>query len=338
MTGGTAVAGDVRAEYRDGGAAGAILAVDSLRHSFGAREVLQGLSFAVRRGEVFGLLGPNGSGKSTVLQVLCGLLPLQAGTISLDGVPLPGVTRRLRAQLGVVFQSPSLDLALTPRENLELAATLHAIPRSVASKRITTHLEAAGLADRALEPAGRLSGGMRRRLDLARALLHEPRLLLLDEPTAGLDEASFRNTWQHLEALREGRDLSVLVSTHRPDEAARCTRLAVLSEGRAAMVATPAELRRMVSPDVIVLRGEDPRAIGDAVSAHLGVAAVVAGGEVRIECERGHSLVPRIVEALGAGRLTSVSLQRPDLADVFLKITGRALDDAGHAIGLEEAA
>jgi ABC-2 type transport system ATP-binding protein len=322
-----------------GSAAGAqvpVLSVSGLTHRFGARSALAGLSFDVLASEVFGLLGPNGSGKSTAIAVLCGLLPLQEGTVRLDGVSLAPTSRRLREQIGVVFQSPSLDPKLTARENLALAATMQAIPRSIARERIEEQLQVARLAERSNEPVGRFSGGMRRRLDIARALLHRPRILLLDEPTAGLDEASFRHTWEHLEAQRRRQELTIVVSTHRPDEAERCSRLAVIAGGRADLIATPLELKQKTSSDLIVLRGADPEAIAARVHEAVGLAGRVEHGEVLVECERGHELVPRIVEAFDPGRLASVSLRHPSLADVFLKLTGAALD--GDAAPAREAA
>ena len=304
------------------------LRVTGLTHSYGRRPVLAGLSFHVASGEVVGLLGPNGSGKSTALSVLCGLEPQQGGSLHLDGEPVRGGARALLARTGVIFQSPSLDDKLTARQNLALAARLRALPRGAAERALVDReLARARLTDRADEPVGRLSGGMKRRLDIARALLHQPSLLLLDEPTAGLDEASFRATWEHLDAVRRERSVSILVSTHRADEAERCDRVVVLADGRAATVATPEELRARVAHDLIVLTGPEPEALRALVEERLGVAATVDGGTVRIECERGHALIPRLVEALPDGRLDTVSLRHPSLADVFLALTGGSLDD-----------
>ena len=301
-----------------------LLRISGLVHQYRDRAVLTGLDLAVRRGEVFGLLGPNGSGKSTAFAVLAGLLPCQGGTIAFDGTAMATADRRLRAQMGVVFQSPSLDAKLTCRQNLELAATLRRVRH--ASERVDEQLAAAGLADRASDLVGQLSGGMRRRLDIARALLHGPRLLLMDEPTAGLDESSFRTTWQRLLAMRAGSDLTVLLTTHRPEEAELCDRIAVLSDGKALVTDTPQALRERVSSDVVVLKGEAPETLATEAAARFGLPTLLDGDEVVIECDRGHELIPRIVEAFGSGRLTSVSLRRPGLGDVFLKITGHTLE------------
>jgi ABC-2 type transport system ATP-binding protein len=168
---------------------------------------------------------------------------------------------------------------------------------------------------------------MKRRLDLARALIHEPRLLLMDEPTSGLDEAAFRNTWERLDTMRAGRELSILVTTHRPEEGERCDRVAVLSGGKIIAVDAPQTLREQVAADVIVLSGKDPAALCKEAQSHFDFPCRVDGDGVVMECEKGHELIPRIVEAFPNGRLDSVSLRRPSLADVFLKMTGTGLDN-----------
>ncbi|MCZ7587015.1 MAG: ABC transporter ATP-binding protein [Deltaproteobacteria bacterium] len=311
------------------------LRVEGVRHRFGDREVLRGVNIDVRRGEVFGLLGPNGSGKSTLLAVLAGTLPMQDGKLFLDGRPVKAGDRSLREKIGVVFQSPALDPKLTARQNLQLAGYIQGLSGAVARRRTEKHLELVDLADRADEPVEHFSGGMKRKLDIARAMLHEPELLLLDEPTAGLDEAAFRTTWQRLDAVREGRELTVLLTTHRPDEGERCHRLAVISSGATEVVDTPRALKRRLSGDLVVVTAADREEICRAVRERFSLACTVEDGEVLIECEKGHELVPRLVEAFPAGRLESVALRHPNLADVFFKITGRQLDEEN---GFAEAA
>src|SRR5512134_354863 len=197
----------------------------------GGRDVLRGVSLAARPGEIFGLLGPNGAGKSTLFAILAGLLRPDAGRFFLDGRAIAPGARALRARAGIVFQEPGLDGKLSAAENLRLAAALHLVPRSDAPARIAGLLREAGLADRAREPVERLSGGMRRRLELARALVHRPDVLVMDEPTVGLDAAAFRAFWAGVEALRRDEGTTVVLTTHRPDEAERCDRLAVLARG-----------------------------------------------------------------------------------------------------------
>lgn len=308
------------------------LSVRGLRHRFQDRAVLEGLDLDVRRGEILGLLGPNGSGKSTALAVIAGLLPRQEGSITWNGRELSGADRAFRAETGVVFQRPAVDPKLTALQNLVLAGSLHGLAPSVRRERAARLLDAAGLADRAHDVVGEFSGGMKRRLDLARALVHEPRLLVMDEPTAGLDEASFRETWERVGGMRAGRDVTVLVATHRPDEAQRCDRLAVIAAGRIERVATPQELQSMVSRDVVVLEGREASRLEVEVSRRFSLTVLREGDRVLVESERGHELIPRLVEGLGDFRLDAVSLRRPTLADAFLKITGRRLGDDAAAI------
>lgn len=307
---------------------GALLCVRGLVVRYGERTVLEGLSFAVDRGEIFGLLGPNGSGKSTTFAVLTGLLEPAAGEIFLDGERVAAGDRRLRARLGVVFQNPSLDPRLSARENLALGAALYRVPRAEARARAEELLAFADLAQRADEPVARYSGGMRRRLELARALLHRPDVLLMDEPTTGLDEVSFQRTWQRIDALRRTEGLTVILTTHRPEEAERCDRLAVIHGGKIVAVDTPEHLRARVSGDVIALEARDPDAVADMVRAKFALEPHVSEGRVLIERERGHELIPRLVEAFPTGTLEAVSMRRPSLADAFLKLTGRSLDAA----------
>ncbi|HET8734182.1 MAG TPA: ABC transporter ATP-binding protein [Anaeromyxobacteraceae bacterium] len=311
---------------RDGaGGAPARLAADGLRFAYGDRTALDGVSFSIAPGEVFGFLGPNGAGKSTLFAILAGLLAPSSGRIWLDGRPLDAASRALRARMGVVFQEPSLDAKLTAEENLRLGAALFRVPRAEARLRVAELLAAAGLSDRARDPAGKLSGGMRRRLEIARALVHRPDVLLLDEPTTGLDALSFRRTWEALRGSAGPGGATVVLTTHRPDEAAHCDRLAILSRGRVVAVETPASLLTRVAGDVVVVEADEAAALAAEIGQRLGLRARVAGDVVSIERERGHELVPRLVESFPAGRFRSVSVRRPGLADAFLHVAGEDL-------------
>jgi ABC-2 type transport system ATP-binding protein len=304
------------------------LAIEEVALRRGGRDVLRGVSLAVGRGEIFGLLGPNGAGKSSLFAVLAGLLRPDAGRFRLDGAAIDAGARALRARAGIVFQEPGLDGKLTGEENLRLAAALHRVPAAVARERIPRLLASAGLADRGREPVERLSGGMRRRLELARALVHAPELLVMDEPTVGLDAGAFRAFWDGIEALRRAEGTTVVLTTHRPDEAERCDRLAVLARGRIVACATPDALRARVSGDVLVVEADGPDEVAGILAERLGVTARVRGEGVQIEREAGHALVPRIVEVFPPGRLRSISLRRPTLADAYLAVTGEALEEA----------
>ncbi|HKU42016.1 MAG TPA: ABC transporter ATP-binding protein [Polyangiales bacterium] len=303
------------------------LALRGLRHAFGGRRVLDGVSLEVLPGELFGLLGPNGCGKSTTLRVLTGGLIPDAGEIWWRGQRVAPGDRALRSSLGVVFQSPSLDQRLSARENLMLAARLQGYRGREAETRVTRALEFADLQPRAAEKVAALSGGMKRRLELSRALLHDPALLLLDEPTTGLDEASFQRAWQHIAQLRARNNASVIVATHRAEEAAQCDRVAVLDQGRLVACDTPQALIDRVSGDVLALDVADPKVAAEEIRRRFGLEARLLDGKLLLERERGHELVPRLVEALPAGSIRSLSMHRPSLADVFVKLTGRSLGE-----------
>ena len=301
------------------------LAATGLRKAFGARIALDDVSFSVAPGEIFGLLGPNGAGKTTAFRLLCGLLPADGGAFTFDGQPADPTSSRFRQRLGVVFQDPSLDLKLTGRENLALGAALHGLPRRHAAVRIVDALDLMQLGSRADEPAARYSGGMRRRLEIARVLLHDPDLLLLDEPGRGVDPEALRRIWDQIETLRARRGLSVIVTTHQPEEAERCRRVAVLDAGRVVATGTPDDLRARVSGDVVRVEADAPEEIAATLGSRLGLSPRIVDGAVTVEAPRGHELVPRIVELFPPGRLRSVATARPTLADVFAQITGRAL-------------
>jgi ABC-2 type transport system ATP-binding protein len=301
------------------------LRVRGLSRRFGTRVALEGLDFDVAPGEVFGLLGPNGAGKTTAFRLLSGLLPPDAGTIALDGRETSPAARDYRARLGVVFQEPSLDLKLTGRENLRLGAALYGLSRAVAAQRIDEALRVMDLGARADEATAKYSGGMRRRIEIARVLLHDPDLLLLDEPGRGVDPDALRRIWDELAARQASRGTSLIVTTHQPEEAERCHRIALLDGGRVTATGTPDELRARVSGDVVRVRGERPEELAETIRARLGLSGVVLDGDVVLEAPRGHELVPRVVELFAPGRLASVATSRPTLADVFAKLTGRGL-------------
>jgi ABC-2 type transport system ATP-binding protein len=298
-----------------------------LRKAFGDRLALDDVSFEVGPSEILGLLGPNGAGKTTAFRLLSGLLPADQGTFALDGETLDPTRRDYRQRLGVVFQEPSLDLKLTGRENLALGAALYGLARRDAGLRIDQALTLMELGTRADEPASRYSGGMRRRIEIARVLLHDPDVLILDEPGRGVDPEALRRIWGEVEGLCASRALSVIVTTHQPEEAERCHRIAILDRGRIVAAGTPDELRARVAGDVLRIEAERPDEIARDLEArlHLKARVMEGGGWLSVEAPRGHELVPRVVELFPPGRLRSVATARPTLADVFAKLTGRAL-------------
>lgn len=318
---------------RDAAAVAPRLAAKNVTMRYAWRSALDDVSFELRAGELFGILGPNGSGKSTLMRCLTGLIRPTVGTFWLDGKPIEPADRALRASMGVVFQEPSLDPKLTCAENLRLGAELFAVPRADAKERARELLAFMELADRADEPVHTLSGGLKRRLEIARALIPRPSLLVLDEPTTGLDQAAFVRTWRLLMGLKRAQGLTILVSTHRVEEAEQCDRLVVLDRGRVVECDTPARLLERVAGDVLTIETEHPNTMAEDLREHFGAIVHVTEDAVVAEHREGHLLVPRIVESFPAGTIRSISMRRPTLADAFLKLTGRTLEEAEREQG-----
>ena len=303
------------------------VATTDLRRSFDGRPALDGVSLRVQRGELFGLLGPNGGGKTTLFQILATILPFTSGGVSVLGHALPAAAADVRARIGVVFQAPSLDRFLTVGENLAHQGNLYGLRGAALESRIAACLELVRLTDRRKDVVGTLSGGMKRRVELAKGLLHEPGLLLLDEPTTGLDPNARRDFWDHLAALRD-RGVTCLVTTHLLEEAERCDRIAILDRGRVVAEGTPEELRAAIGGEVVTAvprvaaRLEQVR---DAIEDCFKVQVRAVGGGLHVETKDGASLVHDLLRGFGRD-LASVTVGKPTLEDVFLRATGRRLD------------
>ena len=300
-----------------------VLAVRGLTRSYGARVAVADLDFEVAPGEILGLMGPNGAGKTTTFEILAGLRRADAGQLLWHGKPASPAAPELRARTAVVFQRPSVDIKLTARENLVLGAALYGVTGATARARVDAVLGLVGLDGRAGERVETFSGGMRRRLELGRALLLEPELLILDEPTEGLDPGLFRAFWQTVRRLADERGTAVLLTTHDALEGEECDRILILDGGRAVASGTPEELKARLGGDVIVIAADRLDEIAEGLAA-LSLTADVVDGELQVTAPRGHELVPRIVEAFPHGRLRSVGLRPPNLADVFVAVTGKA--------------
>jgi len=295
--------------------------VRDLVHRYDSRTALNGVSFDVRPAELFGLLGPNGSGKTTMFRILSTLMVPVAGQAVILGHDAAKDPSQLRREIGVVFQAQSIDLKLTATENLQHQGHLYGLHGSGLRSRIKEILERVRLADRAKDLAETFSGGMQRRLELAKGLLHGPRVLLLDEPTTGLDPGARRDLWQYLSILRDEEQVTVLVTTHLMEEAERCDRLAILNEGKLVALGTPTELKREIGGDVIVLEAKDPEALAMRIRTRFNVDVNVVGSQVRIEKDQAHRFVTNVVEAF-PGEIDAVSIAKPSLEDVFIKRTG----------------
>jgi len=295
--------------------------VQDVVHKYEERIALNGVSFDVRPAELFGLLGPNGSGKTTLFRILSTLMVPVSGRALIMGFDVAREPNSLRRQIGVVFQAQSIDIKLTAAENLTHQGHLYGLHGAALKARIQEMLGRVGLADRANEKAETFSGGMQRRLELAKGLLHHPSVLLLDEPTTGLDPGARRDLWQYLAILRDEEHVTVLVTTHLMEEAERCDRLAILNQGKVVALGTPDELKREIGGDVILLDSKDPEALASRVKERFGLDTQVLGSQVRLERENGHRFLTDVVEAF-PGQIEAVSVSKPTLEDVFIHRTG----------------
>src|SRR6266704_2824188 len=298
-----------------------VIAVHDLVHRYDGRIALNGVSFDVRTAELFGLLGPNGSGKTTMFRILSTLMVPVGGRAVILGHDAARDPSRLRREIGVVFQAQSIDLKLTAVENLWHQGHLYGLHGPALRSRIKGILDRVGLSDRAKDKAETFSGGMQRRLELAKGLLHGPRVLLLDEPTTGLDPGARRDVWQYLRTLRDEEQVTVLVTTHLMEEAERCDRLAILNKGKLVALGTPVELKQEIGGDVIVLDVKEPESLALRIQAKFDVDVRVVGGQVRIEKDHAHRFVTDLVEAF-PGEIDAVSIAKPSLEDVFIRRTG----------------
>jgi ABC-2 type transport system ATP-binding protein len=299
-----------------------VISVENVVHRYENRTALNGVSFEVQPAELFGLLGPNGSGKTTLFRILSTLMIPTSGRAVIMGCDAAQDAARLRRQIGVVFQAQSVDPKLTAYENLWHQGHLYGLRGTTLKKRIGEILTRVGLADRAKERVETFSGGMQRRIELGKGLLHHPGVLLLDEPTTGLDPGARRDLWQYLQILRDEEHVSVLVTTHLMEEAERCDRLAILNEGNLVALGTPAELKSEIGGDIIMLdAAHDATLLAEHIRTRFRVESTVLGNQVRIEREGGHRFVPDVVEAF-PGEIQAISVSKPALEDVFIRRTG----------------
>lgn len=304
-----------------------VISVSDLRHSFAAkhrqsaREALQGLTFQVQSGEIFGLLGPNGGGKSTTFHILSTTFQPTSGQVQVFGVDVTREPEKVRRKLGVVFQSPSLDKKLTVLENLRHQGHLYGLSGSDLEQRITQGLARVRLTDRQNDLAETLSGGLRRRAELAKGLLHEPGLLLLDEPSTGLDPGARRDLWNYLGDLKKNQSMTLVVTTHLMEEAERCDRVAILNEGKMVALGSPTELKREIGGDVITMESADVIALQAQIKSRFNLEAQEVDGRLRLEREKGHEFIPQLVTAF-PGLISSIRLSKPTLEDVFIHRTG----------------
>ncbi|HET6879619.1 MAG TPA: ATP-binding cassette domain-containing protein [Pirellulales bacterium] len=292
-----------------------------LVHRYGARVAVAGLDLLVEGGEIFALLGPNGGGKTTLFRVLSTLIPIQQGRASLLGYDVARQTNEVRRRIGVVFQAPSLDKKLTVDENLHHQGRLYGLAGKTLNDRCDAMLERLRLGDRRRDLVETLSGGLRRRVELAKGMLHRPLLLLLDEPSTGLDPAARSDLWDYLRQIRGEDGVTVVLTTHLLEEADKADRLAILNAGSLVALDTPERLRASVGGDTITIETEQAAVLAGAIADRLGLPAHEVDGSVRLELPDASQWVPRLVEAF-PGQIQTITLGKPTLEDVFIARTG----------------
>jgi ABC-2 type transport system ATP-binding protein len=283
--------------------------VEDIHHSYGKRAALKGVSFDVAAGEIFGLLGPNGSGKTTLFRILSTLMLPTGGRALVSGFDAAQQPDEVRRRIGVVFQSQSVDIKLTAAENLWHQGHLYGLRGATLKARIREMLERVALADRSKDRVETFSGGMQRRVELAKGLMHRPSVLLLDEPTTGLDPGARRDLWLYLNELRAQEQVSIIVTTHLMEEAERCDRLAILNLGEVVGLGTPAELRSEIGGDVVMLEASGPASLAQRIQERFKIPATVLDGRVRLEIQDGLKFVTALAETF-PGAIQSVSINR----------------------------
>ncbi len=308
------------------GAEAAVLA-DDLRKSYGALEAVRGVNFQVAAGETFGFLGPNGAGKSTTISMLCTITRPSAGRALVAGFDVVREQAQVRRHIGLVFQDTTLDDYLTATENLGFHAELYGVPKSQVRDRLQQVLEMVGLWDRRTSLVRTFSGGMKRRLEIARGLLHSPRVLFLDEPTVGLDPQTRSHIWSYITELKRRENVTIFLTTHYMDEAEYCDRIAIIDNGLIVASDTPQALKASVGQDRVELHTSDDPGTIRRLAERFGLEAKMSEGAVAFFVAQGEEFVPRLFAELGI-RIVSVRVARPTLDDVFMNYTGRTIRDA----------
>jgi ABC-2 type transport system ATP-binding protein len=301
-----------------------MIKVEDLAKNYNGLWAVDGISFEVNEGEIFGFLGPNGAGKTTTIRMLCTLLQPSRGQAWISGFDVRMGAKQVRRSIGIIFQDPSLDDRLTAYENLKFHAIIYKVPRKERSARIDQVLEMAELTDRRNSLVRYFSGGMKRRLEIARGLLHEPKVLFLDEPTLGLDPQTRNRIWDYLHMLRSTKNITLFLTTHYMDEAENCDRIAVIDYGKIIALDTPDNLKRMVKGDVITVRTENDDLAQKELNEKYRVTVQRDSSGLHFEMENGDEFVPKLVKHAEIP-ITAVSVRRPTLDDVFLKLTGREI-------------
>jgi ABC-2 type transport system ATP-binding protein len=302
-----------------------VIEVQNLTHRYGSRIALSKVGFEIKQGEIFGLLGPNGGGKSTLFRILSTMMIPTEGRATIAGFDVARSPAEVRRCVGVVFQTQSLDKALTVEENLRAQGHLHGLRGATLRDRMESALQRLGLADRRKDLVETLSGGLKRRVEIAKALLHRPQVLLMDEASTGLDPSARRDLTRHVAELRERENVTILLTTHILEEADRCDRLALLHQGRVVAEGSPKELRSRIGGDVVELEAGDTQSLASGIRQRFGLQPAMMDGRLRVEIQNGHRFIAEVVEAF-PGSINSVGLHKPTLEDVFVRETGATIE------------
>jgi ABC-2 type transport system ATP-binding protein len=313
----------------------AAIEVRGLVKNYAEVEAVKGVEFEVATGEVFGFLGPNGAGKTTTISMLCTLVTPTAGSAKVAGHDVVHERDDVRRNIGLVFQDPTLDNYLTAVQNLRLHAELYGLQRDLVAPRMRQVLEMVGLWERKDSPVGTYSGGMRRRLEIARGMMHSPRVLFLDEPTIGLDPQTRRSIWSYIAELKEREDITIFMTTHYMDEAEWCDRIAIMDNGEIVALDAPDTLKAQVGTDRVVIHTDDNEAAIAALQERFGVEARMSEGAVLFGVPGGEEFVPRLFAEWDPELppIKAVSVSRPTLDDVFMSYTGTTIRDAEEDAG-----
>jgi ABC-2 type transport system ATP-binding protein len=313
-------------DHRGAGSNGAAISVHGLAKRFGELQAVRGVDFEVATGEVFGFLGPNGAGKTTTINMLCTLAKPTSGSATVAGHDVVRERDDVRRNIGLVFQDPTLDGYLTAAQNLRLHAELYGVQSKLVAPRMRQVLTMVGLWERRDAAVATFSGGMRRRLEIARGLMHSPRVLFLDEPTIGLDPQTRRSIWSYIRELKQREEITIFMTTHYMDEAEWCDRIAIMDNGEIVALDAPEALKAQVGKDRVIIDTDDDDAAIAALSDRFGIEAKLAEGRVTFGVPAGEEFVPRLFAELGMP-IRSVSVSRPTLDDVFMAYTGTTIRD-----------
>jgi ABC-2 type transport system ATP-binding protein len=306
---------------------GPAVSVTGLVKRFGEIHAVRGIDLTVDAGETFGFLGPNGAGKSTTINVLCTLIRPTAGSAQVAGYDVVTERDEVRRNIGLVFQDTTLDAYLTAERNLRLHAELYGMPRGAIDSRLRQVLDMVGLWDRRASKVSTFSGGMKRRLEIARGLLHSPRVLFLDEPTIGLDPQTRSSIWSYINELRKAEHITIFMTTHYMDEAEYCDRIAIIDQGKIIALDTPQALKASIGEDRVRMHTDDDEVAIDALHNQFGIRATIAEGTVTFAVEEGEQFIPKLFADFPTG-IRSVNVSRPSLDDVFMSYTGTTIRDA----------